>query len=59
MNIHQWFIKPVHELGAMTHLGMISYQGPTGACDGRAKVTLGYRPGGQSDSGQTDYIRTK
>ena len=30
-----------------------------GACDGRAQVTLGYRSGGQSDWGQTDYIRTK
>ena len=33
----------------MTHLGMISYQGPAGACDGRAQVALGYRSGGQSD----------
>ena len=33
----------------MTHLGMISYQGPAGACDGRARVTLGYKFGGQSD----------
>ena len=46
-------------LGAMTHLGMISYQGPAGACDGRAQVTLGYRSRGQSDWGQADYIRTK
>ena len=43
----------------MTHLGMISYQGPAGACDGRAQVTPGYRSGGQTDWGQTDYIRTK
>ena len=46
-------------LGAMTHLGMISYQGPAGARDGRAQVTLGYRSGGQSDWGQAYYIRTK
>ena len=46
-------------LGAMAHLGMISYQGSAGACDGRAQVTLGYRSGGQSDWGQADYIRTK
>ena len=26
-------------LRAITHLGMISYQGPAGACDGRAQVT--------------------
>ena len=32
----------------MTHLGMISYQGLAGACDGRAQVTLGHRFGGQS-----------
>ena len=25
------------------------YQGPAGACDGRAQVTLGYRSGDQSD----------
>ena len=36
-------------LGALTHLGMISYQGPAGACDGRAQVTLRYRTDGQSD----------
>ena len=36
-------------LGAMTHLGMISYQGPAVACDGRAQVTPGYKSGGQSD----------
>ena len=34
-------------LRAMTHLGMISYQGPAGTCDGRAQVTLGYRSGGR------------
>ena len=33
----------------MAHLGIISYQGPAGACDGRAQVTLRYRSGGQSD----------
>ena len=36
-------------IGAMTLLGMISYQEPAGACDGRARVTLGYKLGGQSD----------
>ena len=36
-------------LGAMTHLGMISYQGPAGACASRAQVTLGYKFAGQSD----------
>ena len=30
-------------------LGMISYQGPAGACDGWAQVTLGYRSSAQSD----------
>ena len=48
-------------LGAMTHLGMISYQGPTGACASRAQVTLGYKFGGQSDwlitSGPSDCDR--
>ena len=29
-----------------TNLGMISYQGPAGACDGQAQVTLGYKFGG-------------
>ena len=33
----------------MTHLRMICYQGPAGACDDRAQVTLGYISGGQSD----------
>ena len=45
-------------LGAMTHLGMISYLGPAGACYGRAQVDLGYKSVGQSDWGQADYIRT-
>ena len=36
-------------LGAMTLLGMISYQGPAGACDGWAQVTLGYRSRAQLD----------
>ena len=45
-------------LGAMAHLGMISYQGPAGTFDGQAQVTLGFKSGGQSDWGQADYIRT-
>ena len=32
--------------GAMTHLAMISYKRPAGACDGRAQVTLGYSQSG-------------
>ena len=54
---YQWFgsiylfgMTQIHPLkwcdfgggGAMDHLEMISYQGYTGACDGRAQVALGY-----------------
>ena len=42
-------MRHLGRLGAMTHLGMSSFQGPAVACDGRAQVTLGYRFGGQSD----------
>ena len=43
----------------MTHLGMISYQGTAGGCDGRARVTLEYKFGGQSDWGRANYIRAQ